>query len=53
MRDVLQSDMLWSKRQASGCCAVPCRLVWSRIWAVLADFFVEVGCHPNLQVYMI
>ena len=27
-----------------------CRLVWSRIWAVLADFFVEVGCHPNLQV---
>ena len=26
------------------------RLVWSRIWAVLADFFVEVGCHPNLQV---
>jgi hypothetical protein len=35
------------------CIASPatfCRLVWSRIWAVLADFFVEVGCHPNLQV---
>ncbi len=28
------------------------RLVWSRIWAVLSDFFVEVGCHPNLQVAM-
>lgn len=28
------------------------RLVWSRIWAVLSDFFVEVGCHANLQVAM-
>lgn len=28
------------------------RLVWSRIWAVLADFFIEVGCHPNLSVAM-
>ncbi|KAK9829453.1 hypothetical protein WJX72_005963 [[Myrmecia] bisecta] len=26
------------------------RLVWGRIWAVLSDFFVEVGCHRNLQV---
>lgn len=26
-----------------------CRLVWNRIWAVLSDFFVEVGCHRNLQ----
>ena len=26
------------------------RLVWNRIWAVLSDFFVEVGCHRNLQV---
>jgi len=25
------------------------RLVWNRIWAVLSDFFVEVGCHRNLQ----
>ena len=33
--------------------AVPVgRLVWSRIWAVLSDFFVEVGCHANLQVAM-
>lgn len=30
----------------------PARLVWSRIWAVLADFFIEVGCHPNLSVAM-
>lgn len=29
-----------------------CRLVWNRIWAVLSDFFVEVGCHKNLQVAM-
>ncbi|PSC72251.1 brefeldin A-inhibited guanine nucleotide-exchange 2-like [Micractinium conductrix] len=28
------------------------RLVWSRIWAVLADFFIEVGCHQNLSVAM-
>jgi len=28
------------------------RLVWSRIWAVLSDFFVAVGCHPNLAVAM-
>ena len=28
------------------------RLVWKRIWAVLSDFFVEVGCHKNLQVAM-
>ena len=26
--------------------------MWSRIWTVLSDFFVEVGCHPNLQVAM-
>ena len=26
--------------------------MWSRIWAVLSDFFVEVGCHANLQVAM-
>ena len=28
------------------------RLVWGRIWAVLSDFFIEVGCHPNLAVAM-
>jgi brefeldin A-inhibited guanine nucleotide-exchange protein len=28
------------------------RLVWARVWAVLADFFVAVGCHDNLQVAM-
>ena len=32
--------------------ALYCRLVWNRIWAVLSDFFVEVGCHKNLQVAM-
>ena len=26
--------------------------MWNRIWAVLSDFFVEVGCHRNLQVAM-
>ena len=26
------------------------RLVWSRIWAVLSDFFAAVGCHENLAV---
>jgi brefeldin A-inhibited guanine nucleotide-exchange protein len=26
--------------------------VWTRIWAVLADFFIEVGCHANLAVAM-
>ena len=36
---------------AEACCRVR-RLVWSRIWAVLSDFFVEVGCHSNLQVAM-
>jgi brefeldin A-inhibited guanine nucleotide-exchange protein len=29
-----------------------CRLVWTRIWSVLADFFIEVGCHANLSVAM-
>ena len=28
------------------------RLVWSRIWGVLAEYFVSVGCHENLQVAM-
>lgn len=28
------------------------RLVWSRIWAVLADYFVTVGCMENLSVAM-
>ena len=28
------------------------RLVWSRIWAVLADYFVTVGCMRNLSVAM-
>ncbi len=28
------------------------RLVWSRIWAVLAEYFIAVGCHANLAVAM-
>lgn len=28
------------------------RLVWARIWAVLSEFFAEVGCHPSLPVAM-
>lgn len=30
----------------------PVRIVWSRIWSLLADFFIDVGCHKNLQVAM-
>jgi Sec7-like guanine-nucleotide exchange factor len=30
----------------------PKRLVWSRIWAVLSEYFIAVGCHPNLAVAM-
>ena len=28
------------------------RLVWTRIWAVLSDYFIAVGCHPSLPVAM-
>eukprot|EP00775_Hariotina_reticulata_P008270 gene8270-8458_t len=28
------------------------RLVWSRIWAVLSQYFIAVGCHSNLAVAM-
>lgn len=28
------------------------RLVWSRIWAELSDYFVSVGCAENLAVAM-
>ncbi|GMH32506.1 hypothetical protein BSKO_00340 [Bryopsis sp. KO-2023] len=28
------------------------RLVWSRIWAILSDFFISVGCQGNLQLAM-
>eukprot|EP00850_Spirogloea_muscicola_P010395 SM000061S19222 [mRNA] locus=s61:207593:216818:+ [translate_table: standard] len=28
------------------------RLVWNRIWSVLADYFVTVGCMENLSVAM-
>jgi len=28
------------------------RLVWSRMWAVLADYFVTIGCMDNLSVAM-
>ncbi|GAX80611.1 hypothetical protein CEUSTIGMA_g8046.t1 [Chlamydomonas eustigma] len=28
------------------------RLVWSRIWSVLSDYFITVGCHTNLSVAM-
>jgi len=26
------------------------RIIWSRMWSVLADFFAEVGCHSNLRI---
>ena len=26
------------------------RLVWSKIWVILSDFFIKAGCHPNLGV---
>eukprot|EP00198_Chlamydomonas_reinhardtii_P005607 XP_001694943.1 SEC7/BIG-like ARF-guanine nucleotide exchange factor [Chlamydomonas reinhardtii] len=28
------------------------RLVWSRIWAVLSEYFITVGCHSNLPLAM-
>ena len=28
------------------------RLVWSRIWSLLSEYFVFVGCHENVQVAM-
>ncbi|KAG2485588.1 hypothetical protein HYH03_015653 [Edaphochlamys debaryana] len=28
------------------------RLVWSRIWAVLSEYFISVGCHANLALAM-
>lgn len=28
------------------------RLVWSRIWAVLSEYFIGVGCHGNLSLAM-
>ncbi|CAD7702431.1 unnamed protein product [Ostreobium quekettii] len=28
------------------------RLVWSRIWSVLSDYFIQVGCSSNLSVAM-
>lgn len=26
--------------------------MWSRIWAVLSEYFITVGCHANLAVAM-
>ena len=26
------------------------RLVWSKIWLILSDFFIKAGCHSNLGV---
>lgn len=26
--------------------------MWGRIWAVLSEYFIAVGCHPNLSVAM-
>lgn len=26
------------------------RLVWSKIWIVLSDFFINIGCSENLSV---
>ena len=28
------------------------RFIWARVWHVLSDFFVTVGCSPNLQISM-
>ena len=28
------------------------RIVWSRIWSILADYFIFVGCHSSLNVAM-
>jgi hypothetical protein len=38
----------------TACCVflLSVRLVWSRIWAVLSQYFSAVGCHSNLAVAM-
>jgi len=28
------------------------RFIWARVWQVLSEFFVTVGCSPNLQISM-
>ena len=28
------------------------RIIWTRIWNVIKEFFGKVGCHPNSQVSM-
>mmetsp|Transcript_25861 Transcript_25861/g.43279 ORF Transcript_25861/g.43279 Transcript_25861/m.43279 type:complete len:1714 (+) Transcript_25861:76-5217(+) len=28
------------------------RLVWSKIWSHLGDFFISAGCHPNMSIAM-
>ena len=28
------------------------RFIWARVWQVLSDFFVTVGCSPNLHISM-
>ena len=28
------------------------RLVWGRIWSILSEYFITVGCHGNLAVAM-
>lgn len=28
----------------------PRSLVWSRIWSVLSEYFIAVGCHPNTAI---
>jgi brefeldin A-inhibited guanine nucleotide-exchange protein len=29
------------------------RLVWTRVWMILSDYFITVGCHPSLKVAMV
>ena len=26
------------------------RLVWNRIWAIISEYFIQAGCHPNIAV---
>lgn len=28
------------------------RVVWTKIWGVLSTYFIQAGCHPNLNVSM-
>lgn len=28
------------------------RIIWTRIWNIMKDFFSKTGCHPNFKISM-